>query len=61
MPLQAGDIIVYDDHVGIYNPGLGGNCMTISVSSITNKVVWNKWGFKPGPEPTIRRCGCDTP
>ena len=60
--VKPGDLISNGSHVGIVVPMGGSDLGTISASSSTQRVVWNSWGFRPGPvdDPTAAwRCTCD--
>lgn len=51
-PVQAGDLVASDGHVGIAT----GAGTTISASP--GGVLENKWGFRSGQHSVIRRCSC---
>lgn len=51
-PAQPGDLIADQGHVGIVT-GPGS-----SISASPGGVVENRWGFRPGQSPVVRRCNC---
>jgi hypothetical protein len=53
--IKPGDVISDGSHVGIYSPLLSGAPGTISASAISQEVVHNDWGFRPGSVITVRR------